>query len=469
MQAHFTTNDIISIFGKQNLPPEWECRGVSTDTRAIQPGQLFVALRGEQFDGHNFLLQAIEKGAVGVLVASDADVSTLSVPAIKVDDTLVGLGALGEYHRRRFSLPVIAIAGAAGKTTTKEMTAHICRSVAPTLATQGNLNNRIGVPLTLLQLTAEHQFAVIEIGTNEPGEIEVLAQMVAPTHGIITNIGKEHLEKLGDMDGVEREETALFRYLQAHHGIALINTDDERLEKYLHTTDLETVGYGTRHKNNTVQGKISYDDEGNVILAVQVVCERGAAYLQCVGYVSGFNALAAIALSLQVGISLQTALISISSYIPTTAAGGYGRMVVEKLDGGITLLNDCYNANPTSMYTALNTLAELPSQGKKIAVLGDMFELGGSSLEEHYALLKKIIDIEDIHEVIIIGENMTKAYNTLASGGKDKIILAYAPESITTLLHKALKQGDVILVKGSRGMKMERIVAGLYSETPRRI
>lgn len=468
MQAHFTTGDITLLFGEQHLPTDWQCKGVSTDTRAIQPGQLFVALRGEQFDGHNFLAQAIEKGAVGVLVARDADIGTLSVPAIRVDDTLVGLGALGAFHRRRFSLPVIAIAGAAGKTTTKEMTAHICRLAAPTLATQGNLNNRIGVPLTLLQLTPEHQFAVIEIGTNEPGEIEILAEIVSPTHGLITNIGKEHLEKLGDMDGVEREETALFRYLQAHNGIALINTDDERLEKYLHTEGLETVGYGTRHKNNTVSGKISYDDEGNVILAVQVICERGAAYLQCVGYVSGFNALAAITVAVQVGIPLQTALTAIASFSPTTAAGGYGRMVVEKLDGGITLLNDCYNANPTSMYTALSTLADLPSQGKKIAVLGDMFELGGSSLEEHYALLKKLIDTPDIHEVLIIGENMTKAYNTLASGGKDKIILAYSAESITTLLHKALKQGDIILVKGSRGMKMERIVAGLYSETPRR-
>ena len=213
--ASFNHADLTAIFGvgASDVPKDIAVTGVSTDSRTLKPGNAFVALKGDRFDGHDHIPQAVEAGAV-LIIASDDTSSAGDTPKIRVQDTLHALGSFGWYHRRRFHIPVIAIAGASGKTSTKDLTAHVLAQRYMVLKTIANNNNQIGTPLTLLQLTAKHDVAVIEIGTNEPGEIETLTAMVQPTHGLITTIGPEHLEKLVDLDGVEKEETALFDYLR---------------------------------------------------------------------------------------------------------------------------------------------------------------------------------------------------------------------------------------------------------------
>jgi len=227
--ATFTQPDLVTMFGPAaaSLPTDLTITGISTDTRTLVPGNAFIALRGERFDGHDKIEEALQKGARLILTEDISRVPPRAT-ALACGSTLHALGTFAWFHRRRFSIPVVAIAGAAGKTSTKDVVAHVLASTMSVLKTEANYNNQVGTPLTLLQLTHEHGAAVIEIGTNEPGEIEILCAMVQPTHGLITNIGKEHLEKLVDLDGVEKEETALFDYLRDHHGVALVNVDDDR-------------------------------------------------------------------------------------------------------------------------------------------------------------------------------------------------------------------------------------------------
>lgn len=455
----FAFSVLSQIFGDANLlnfTQNWQCSGISTDTRTLKSGELFVALCGENFDGHSLLTSAFERGAAGVLIEHEKmdllGKLPAHFPAILTENSLHALGKFANFHRKRFSIPIVAIAGAAGKTTTKEMTFAVLSQKFFTLKTEGNFNNQVGTPLTLLRLTEKHEAAVIEIGTNEPGEIEILAKMVAPTHGLITNIGKEHLEKLIDLDGVEREETALFRYLSANAGTAIVNLGDERLAKfadaektisYGFVPDADVAGIAVMNQNQCANLEFSFGQ--NV----------GRAELLAVGQTSAQNALTASAVGFALGLTPYEIARGLAGFKPAESHG-YGRMVVENVRG-ITLLNDCYNANPESMISALETLAGMNTQGKKIAVLGDMRELGAASFDEHRDLLLKIAE-KNFDFVCLIGAEMKKACDSLEKSNQKILTYYETKQECAEFLLKNLNSGDAILVKGSRGMKMEEII-----------
>ena len=447
--ATFNHADLLSMFGPaaQVLRADLVVRGISTDTRTIVPGNAFVALRGERFDGHDNINEAISKGACLVLTEDVARVPP-TTPSIACASTLHALGTFGWYHRRRFTIPVIAIAGAAGKTSTKDLVAHVLSSTMRVLKTAANYNNQVGTPLTLLSLTDDHEVAVIEIGTNQPGEIELLSAMVQPTHGLITNIGKEHLELLIDLDGVEKEETALFDYLRDHHGLAFVNADDDRLVKYA-PTFTRCISFGVE-TGADIHQTIAFDDEVRPALSLVHGSFTLRAQMKTSGLASAYNATCALAVAWALHIPAAQVQHALASYEPPSTHG-YGRMVVQRF-AGVTILNDCYNANPASMVMALRTLQKFPAS-KHIAVLGDMRELGAAAEEEHMHILSEAHELADV--VITMGEEFRRAGTLL---DLPHVIHAETMNGCRDHIREVATGDCAVLVKGSRGMAMEQVI-----------
>lgn len=457
--AEFTFAELAELFGEESfksLPKTLTVRGVSTDTRSIQSGNLFIALVGENFDSNTLLGEAAQKGAIAGIVHSDkfkqvSEFLPWDFPLIKVDDTLAALGKLAHHHRKRFQIPVIAISGAAGKTGTKDVTAHVLSHRFHILKTEANFNNQIGVPLTLLQLTSELTAAVIEIGTNDFGEIPKLTELLAPTHGLITNIGKEHLENLFDLDGVEQEECSLFRYLELHGGTKLVNNDDSRLCKY---TDGNVLTFSI-DRPSEVKAAISFDTDLHPTLNINQSEESCVVVLNGVGFPIAFNSICAVAVALSLGMTLDEIALALSSY-PEATSDGYGRMVLEHLPNGAVLLNDCYNANPDSMLLALRTLKAFPREGRKIALLGDMKELGRSAYREHISLITYGSVFCSL--LLLVGDDFGSA---LEAQPMEKVRWFEERKHVALFLQNELLSSDVLLVKGSRGMKMEEFIGEL--------
>jgi UDP-N-acetylmuramoyl-tripeptide--D-alanyl-D-alanine ligase len=452
--ARFTVADLAACFGQAaaHLPSDLVVEGVSTDTRTLVAGNVFVALRGERFDGHDHLEAAIERGASLLIVETIGQPPTANgqppTAICQVPDTLHALGTLAWFHRRRFQIPVIAIGGSAGKTSTKELTAHVLSQAYTVLKTQANYNNRIGTPHTLLQLTDAHTTAVIEIGTNEPGEMETLTAMVQPTHGLLTQIGKEHLEKLIDLDGVEREETALFDYLRDHDGLMLINANDQRLSAWYARNGGRGLSFGVDTEAD-VNASVSFDAELHPTIHVVLPDTALRATLQTTGYAAALNAVAALAVGIALGLDAHQLKHGLASYEPPPSHG-YARMEVQRA-GPLTILNDTYNANPASMRMALRTLAMYPAT-RRIAVLGDMRELGAAAREEHQEILSLALQTADV--VLLYGQEFAGVV------GEKGLVFA-SHEEIVDRLKEIAREGDVVLVKGSRGMELEKVVEEL--------
>ncbi|MEY3385883.1 MAG: UDP-N-acetylmuramoyl-tripeptide--D-alanyl-D-alanine ligase [Bacteroidota bacterium] len=447
--ATFTRSDLSTLFGRavDPLASDLVVIGISTDTRTLVAGNAFIALRGERFDGHDKIGEAISKGA-RLILTEDASRVPPSTPSILCASTLHALGSFAWLHRRRFTIPVVAIAGAAGKTSTKDVVAHVLSSTMTVLKTEANYNNQVGTPLTLLQLTEEHQAAVIEIGTNEPGEIEILSAMVQPTHGLITNIGKEHLEKLIDLDGVEKEETALFDFLRDHHGVALVNVDDERLASYV-PTFTRAITFGVE-SGADIHPTVSFDDEVRPSLHIVHGSYTLRAQLRTHGLASAYNATCALAVAWALHVPAANVQHALATYQPPESHG-YGRMRVQR-SGDLTILNDCYNANPASMVMALKTLQRFPA-AKRIAVLGDMRELGDSSEDEHMHILNDAHVYADV--VIIMGEEFRRAAERM---DLPHVIHASGMRACYDHIREVATADSVVLVKGSRGMAMEQVI-----------
>ncbi|MGA2298222.1 MAG: UDP-N-acetylmuramoyl-tripeptide--D-alanyl-D-alanine ligase [FCB group bacterium] len=459
-KAEFTKLDLLALFGNKsliNIPDGWHCIGVSTDTREIINDNAFVALRGENSDGHARVAEAFSKGASAVFVEKtwyEENKSRFSSsPFVVVDNTLHALGKLGNEHRRRFNLPIIAIGGSNGKTTTKNLTAHVLSQKYKVLKTEANYNNQLGVPLMLLQLNSDYDIAVLEMGTNEPGEISILTNYVEPTHGLITNIGKEHLEKLIDLDGVELEETYLFGFLLKRNGTAFINMDDVRLEKYIKLLD-EKVLFGTT-ENANIRGVIELDNKLHPKIDIDYNDRHIEANMKTFGYTCGLNAIAAASVGFHFDFNNEEIKIGLESFVQDTGHG-YARMLVENIKG-LEIINDCYNANPDSMTAALNTLKNIKTSSPKIAILGDMRELGEASFNEHCNILE--IANESAENIYITGSEMKKAFEAIS----DKVKIKYFPDKdeLLDFILKHLHKEDIVLVKGSRGMEMEKIIIGL--------
>ncbi|MGE5479162.1 MAG: UDP-N-acetylmuramoyl-tripeptide--D-alanyl-D-alanine ligase [Chloroflexota bacterium] len=461
--AEFTYYDLASIFKQSqiiNLKENFAALGVSVDTRQVEPGNIFVALRGEKLDAHSKVGEAFERGATLCVVEgpwyAENAARFIDKSFIVVKETISALGALGRHHRERFSIPIVAVAGSNGKTTTKDMAAAVLSEKYKTLKTFENFNNQLGVPLMLLQLSGEYEAAALEIGTNEPGEIGILSEMVRPTSGVITNIGKEHLEKLIDLDGVEFEETFLYGFLRKNNKTALINIDDERLAKYARLMD-NKITYGETNAG-MLQANIILTEELKPILKLMYGEDQIEIGLPTYGRVSALNALAASAVGIAHGVPLESIKRALENFVPTEGHG-YARMQVEPL-GDSLIINDCYNSNPNSMAAALESLAALPGDYYKIAALGDMRELGEAAADEHERLI--VLACEKADKVYLHGEELAKASARSNVNGKAQVF-DDKPEMAKAIRAQVISKRAAILVKGSRGMKMEELIALLRS------
>lgn len=439
--------------------------GFSTDSRSIQSGEVFIALRGENFDGHEYVDDVLAKGAAGAIVANDWLLErdeTVRGALIAVRDPLGAYGELARAHRRTFTCPVIAVAGSNGKTTTKELIGAVLSNAFIVHKTTGNLNNLIGVPATLLKMTPEHTAGVIEIGTNTPGEIEQLCTILEPTHGIITNIGREHLELLGSIEGVAEEEGALFRYLDANGGTAFVNVDDAQLVR-VSAGVKKKVTYSVRSEAD-LRGNIErLSESGAPVVALDDANGQATMIeLKLPGVHSATNAVAAAAVALAFGVSREQVKATLESFEPLTYSTGYARLAPVRAKNGALILNDTYNANPDSMTVAFDTLRAmpLPPGGRKIVILGEMRELGASSAEEHASLGREIAASGGIDAAYLFGSEMAHADTALQ---QERFASFHFTEKAPLIerLRGEITPNDIVLVKGSRGTKMEEVVAAL--------
>jgi UDP-N-acetylmuramoyl-tripeptide--D-alanyl-D-alanine ligase len=433
---------------------------VSSDSRKITRGDLFIALRGEHFDGYNFVATAAQAGAVAALVNADSYQGQATkgkqqdtrdaqdVPLLVVEDTRLALGHLAGWWRRQFAIPVVAITGSNGKTTVKEMLAGILREAAGSaeavLATRGNLNNDIGMPLTLLQLNATHRYAVIEMGMNHSGEIDYLTRIAEPDVALINNASGAHLEGMGSVEAVARAKGEIFSGLR-HHGAAVINADDIYADLWRALAGAHPLLEFGLDPQADVRGTWRPRGDG---LRLDVTAPQGifTADLQVPGAHNARNALAATAAAIALNIPLETIAVGLQKF-----TGVAGRLQRKSALHGATLIDDTYNANPASVRAAIGVLAQ--AAGKRILVLGDMGELGRDARKFH-AQIGWEARRAGIEKLYALGTLSEKAVREFGSGAQhfERI------EDLQAALEKELDTNTTVLVKGSRFMKMERVV-----------
>ena len=434
----------------QLIGADADVQRVVTDSRAAQAGDLYVALRGERFDGHDFVGGAAGKGAVGAIV-----VRRLNAPAAQllVDDPLQALQAVSVAWRRRFEVPVVAITGSNGKTTTKQLLAAVCAARGPVLATRGNLNNHIGVPLSLLELRDSHRTAVIEMGANRAGEIALLTSLAQPQIGVVTQAGDAHLEGFGSREGVARAKGELFAGLDAD-GIAVINVDDDYADLWRGMARGRQIGFGLNATADVGASDIVATATGTRF-ELRVPGSTASAELPLPGRHNVMNALAAAACAAALGMDAP----QIASGLARVQAP-QGRVAWKRTPQGARVIDDSYNANPTSMQAALELLAQQP--GQRWAVLGAMAELGTDSAALHQACgaSAKALGIERLCTVGAAGADYARGYGESAERYADVTVLSQR-------LAAQLGEGITVLVKGSRSARMELLVAALCGETAR--
>ncbi|MBP2639512.1 MAG: UDP-N-acetylmuramoylalanyl-D-glutamyl-2,6-diaminopimelate/D-alanyl-D-alanyl ligase [Firmicutes bacterium] len=424
--------------------------GVSTDTRTLEPGNLFIALSGDRFDGHRFLKQAAKAGAAGVLISMTAALQDLpaGITVFRAADTLAAFQGLAKFHRQRYTIPVVAITGSNGKTTTKDLTAAILASRWRVLKTEANYNNEIGLPKTLLSLASEHQAAVLEMGMRGTGQIRALCEIAAPTIGIITNVSETHIELLGSLENIAKAKRELVESIPAS-GTVILNADNSYVSAMREQAVGHVVTYGLGLDADVRAEQIETGQE-----TTKFVChtQQGefAVVLPAIGRHNVYNALAAIAAGLAMGLVPQEIQAGISSFATTA-------MRLHKIAvGGCTILNDTYNASPASMAAAIDALVSI-AVGRRVAVLADMLELGDIAISAHRQIGEKLAN-EKIDVLVTVGE----LAKHIAAAAKEKgLVGAVACSDHAAAqreLNRLLKPGDTILVKGSRGMKMEQIV-----------
>jgi UDP-N-acetylmuramoyl-tripeptide--D-alanyl-D-alanine ligase len=420
--------------------------GINTDTRSIMvPGALFVALKGKHFDGRAFVAQAREKGAGAALLEQAVNDS---LPQVEVTDARIALGRLASSWRQRFEYPVVAVTGSNGKTTVKEMIASVLEQAGPVLATQGNLNNEIGVPLTLLRLDSTHHFAVIEMGANRPDEIGYLSRLAHPQVALITNAGPAHLDGFGDLKGVARAKGEIFQGVNPG-GTAVLNSDDPNFTYWRDLAGgLQVIGFGlARSAEITAHSLVTHTEGSHFNLITPV--GKTEVQLPLPGRHNVLNALAASAVAITLGLGLDQIRMALATLPPVP-----GRLQLRRGTGGVRLLDDTYNANPDSLKSALELLTKFP--GEHFLVLGDFAELGEESAALHGAMGRQARAV-GVNRLYTLGHLSAFAAEAFGKGALHFL----ERQSLLAALQEEQRPNVTVLVKGSRCMRMEQIVAAL--------
>lgn len=428
---------------------------ISTDSRKINPGSLFIALKGERFDGNDFLTEAFANGAVAVMTDREAADFPGRI-VIKVEDTLKALHDLALYYRDRFDIPFVGITGSVGKTSTKDMVACALGARYNVLKNEGNLNNEIGVPLTIFRLEPGHEAAVIEMGMSGFGEIRALTRIVKPKVGIITNIGLSHIEKLGSRQDILRAKLELIEGLQPD-GVLILNGDDVMLNGVKDLLEVRTVSYGLEEDVDYQAYNIRSKGEKGTDFNIKLDGNEYNVHVPAPGVHNVYNALAALAAGHELGVPADLLISGIAGYTP-----GSMRLNILK-SNGLTVINDAYNASPQSVKAAIDVLNEIEAE-RRIAVLGDMLELGSWSTVAHKETGAYVAGSRT-DMIITVGQAAAHiAEGAVEAGfpGSGIVVLANNSEAIR-YLQDIIREGDAILVKGSRGMMMEEIVNSLIS------
>jgi UDP-N-acetylmuramoyl-tripeptide--D-alanyl-D-alanine ligase len=431
--------------------PETRVRRVCTDSRQVKPGDLFFALRGERFDGHDFLRVAAEKGA-GAVVAERARVPAdwSGCAIIAVEDTRQALGQLATRYRKDFVLPVVAVGGSNGKTTTKELVASVLRQECLTLWSEASFNNDIGVPLTLLRLEKSHRAAVLEVGTNHPGELQPLVKMVQPKYGVITCVGREHLEFFDDVAGVAREEGWLAELLP-EGGKLFVNGDDEWASRAAERTRAKVVRVGFSAGCDWRARAARLDTRGVTFQVDGPEAALSGKYrINLLGHHQVVNALFAIAIGMELGVGRAAVARGLAECRPPKM-----RLELSEFNG-VRLLDDAYNANADSMAVALQTLRDLPCKGRRVAVLGDMAELGAHSVSAHEEVGRWAAEL-GVGQLFAVGKMASVMARAARSAGLNRVFEFADVETAAAAVKNFVKAGDVVLLKASRATRIERI------------
>jgi UDP-N-acetylmuramoyl-tripeptide--D-alanyl-D-alanine ligase len=442
--------------------------GISIDSRNVSANNLFVAIMGEKHDGHNFMQDVVQKGVKGFVISKPEAAGLIykndhfqKLVVLLVQDTIKALGDLASFNRKRSKILVTAITGSNGKTTTQKMVTAVVRRSFLTLSSQGNFNNQIGLPLTLLNLCPEHRWAVLEMGANHPGEIANLAGICHPDIGVITNVGPAHLEGFGSLDGVASAKGELFDHM-ASNGVAVLNAEDKRVVSMANRAPGKVLFYGTS-KNAHIRASNIVEQNRGTSFILELPDEQTTIYIKIPGTFMVFNALAAASVGYQIGLNASEIKIALENDFEPAQA----RMNIWETKNGIHLIDDTYNANPDSMAGALKTLNSLKGQHRSVFVAGDMFELGEQAPVFHEKMGRIVADTK-VTRLYAAGSHAGKVAEGAISRGmlKDNIFVG-TKEEILTDLNNWLRTGDWVLVKGSRGMGMEQVVKGLKQNMDR--
>ena len=443
-----------------------EILNISTDSRTIRNGELFIPIKGERFDGHNYIEHALLSGAAGTITQRDiADIARsdngtafVNKTIIKVDDTIRALKKLASHYRQKFKIPFIGITGSVGKTSTKDMIFCILMQEYNILKTGGNFNNEIGVPITIFNLESYHEAAVLEMGMSNIGEISSLTSIVRPKIAVITNIGMSHIEKLGSRQNILKAKMEILEGVPKD-GMIVLNGDDNLLYGLKGFLDKHTVYYGMDEGLDYQAYNILNAGESGVYFDINIKDREYKVHVPLPGVHNIYNALAAVAVGIEMGVSADRIIEGIKLFTPDKM-----RLNIISYNG-IKIINDTYNASPQSMDAALRVLKDVNSSGRRIAVLGDMLELGEWAYNAHFNLGKFAV-ASGIDYIITVGQNGKNiAQGALAAGAQHgKVKIFSSNYAAIEFLKGFITDEDVILVKGSRGMKMEEIVQNLTKE-----
>ena len=445
----YTAEDLATALGIQYEGPGFSFSSISIDTRTLQAGDVFFALSGENFDGNDFTDQALEKGASGMVVTQAIE----GKPCLVVDDVQKALQEFAAYHRRQYSIPVLAITGSCGKTSCKDLISSLLDTVYTVLKTQGNFNNEIGCPLSILNMDDDTEFLVLEMGANHPGEIKRLCEIAQPTESVITMIAEAHLEGFGSIDEVAKAKSEIMTGLSPE-GCFYVNTDDPRCVSIAANYPGTTISFGT-HGDDVSLNSYSFDSEGEMELDIDPI---GSLRLPLYAKAHAQNVLLAVAVGIRHGITefeapLREACLETSRFKLYTLADR-------------EIIDDTYNANPGSMRVAIETLGQRPTSGQRIAVLGAMGELGKDAQTLHHKIGTEL-GKHGINRVLLRGEHAESMMAGALESGVAQAEVVESHEEMAQKIIECTAPGDVLLFKGSRSMTMEKVIQALNEQWQR--